>query len=189
MAVTFCRKCQAIVERGEQVCSRCFTPVKRPSILRTMLKGLSRLFGPSRRVSVDVRSLPDVSRSLDITTRTSHRLTVRDENTGEVREYDNIDQLPPKLRAIVGSLTLPGGSVKIGEKFGGFDITDVDIRESRSEQSITRNIVTTSDGSKREEFIVRSDDGAEQRYASVEEMPEELQRLVERFDENRGVRD
>jgi hypothetical protein len=168
MPVTFCRKCQGLVEPDQAFCTRCFTPVRKPSLLRRVFGGVINWIGGRTGVpEIGVRDRDGVVRtSTNITLRTSERFTIHDADTGQVREYSGIDQLPPQLRAQV--------EAALDQTKRGADATT-------TEQSITKRITTASDGSTTKQITVRGPDGIERHYTNIDDLPPDMRRMFEKF--------
>jgi hypothetical protein len=86
---TRCTKCGAEIPEGSPVCRSCFEPVKPESIfsrLRRVFSGSPAAAGqaspPAARVNVTVKE----------------KFKIRDTKTGEVREYQSLDEVPAEYR-------------------------------------------------------------------------------------------
>lgn len=171
MPVTFCRKCQGLVEPDQAFCTRCFTPVRKPSMLRRVFGGVINWIGGRTGVpdipGVGVRDRDGIMRtSTNITLRISERFTIHDADTGQTREYSSIDQLSPHLRAQVEA---------------ALEQANHTANATTSEQSITKRITTTSDGSKTHQITTRGPDGVERHYTNLDELPPDLRRMFEKM--------
>ena len=101
-----CAKCGAEIPEGSPVCRSCFEPVKPEGFfrrLRSAFGGGSAPAGqstspPPARVNVKVRE----------------KFKIRDPKTGEVREYQSLDEVPAEYREKIrqardGAMHGPGG--------------------------------------------------------------------------------
>ena len=84
-----CAKCGAEIPEGSPVCRSCFEPVKPDgffSRLRRAFSGDAKLTGqspaPASRMNVKVKE----------------KFKIRDPQTGEVREYQSLDDVPAEYR-------------------------------------------------------------------------------------------
>jgi len=169
----FCRKCQGLIEQGQPFCSRCFTPVQRPSIMRRVFGRFIEWCGGRMGVAgVKGDEGSALRSSTSITLRTSEKITVHDENTGQMRQYTNMKDLPPELRAKVEAALDQHGAI--------------DENAIVTEQSMTKRITTGPDGLTSREITVRDADGIQRRYGSVDELPPELRRKFDALRKDNG---
>jgi hypothetical protein len=101
-----CPQCQATVPDGASLCPRCRTHLPGEGLWRRLQRWLGV------RVSLDA----DVDTSFAVTCNTrveKTRIRAQDPTTGEMREYDSIEALPPELRQRIQGLqqqALAGGT-------------------------------------------------------------------------------
>lgn len=100
----FCRKCQNLLEAESHFCPRCFTPVKRASLLRRIVDrfinwcgnrtgAIDRTHGFSHSGLVQIKKITRLE--------TSHDITIVDRNTGEERKYSRLEDVPPEYRKLL----------------------------------------------------------------------------------------
>lgn len=87
----YCQKCGAEIPEGSPVCQSCFEPVKREGILKRLWRALG-----GGRVSFEKSSLPAATK-LSVKLATD-RIRIRDALTGELREYNSLDEVPEGYR-------------------------------------------------------------------------------------------
>ncbi len=181
MTTIFCRKCHAVVEEGEPFCARCLTLVQRTSLLRRIFGRFTHwcgdMFSRSGPHHAHLSDHAPVTRT-DITHRTDERITFTDRNTGEVRVYNSRDELPPALRETIDSALDASRSGSTSE-----------FRATMNQRSITKRIVTGSDGREHREIFVRDGDGEERSYRNLDELPPEFRRLLRDLPEPNGPDD
>ena len=86
-----CEKCGAEIPEGSPVCRSCFEPVKREGFLSRLL----RCFGGAR---VSMEKSASGTTQVRLVTRTRERFKIRDAQTGELRVYDSLEEVPLEYR-------------------------------------------------------------------------------------------
>jgi hypothetical protein len=115
---TPCPKCGAEVEDSWPVCRKCFEPIKRPGFFSRLLNALGL------RVKVSVSKSPDLvpgATSHLFSVKTTARIKIHDSKTGEVREYNSLDEVPEQFRETIREAQQMGSS---GQKTTKITITD-----------------------------------------------------------------
>jgi hypothetical protein len=84
-----CAKCGAEIPEGSPVCRSCFEPVKPEGFFSRLRRAFSggpsnpgQSSSPGMRVNVNVKE----------------KFKIRDQQTGEVREYQSLDEVPAEYR-------------------------------------------------------------------------------------------
>jgi hypothetical protein len=85
-----CAKCGAEIPEGSPVCRSCFEPVK-PEGLFSRLR---RAFGGGPAQAGQSSSPP----AMRVNVKVKEKFKIRDSKTGEVREYQSLDDLPVEYR-------------------------------------------------------------------------------------------
>jgi hypothetical protein len=103
-----CEKCGAEIAEGWTVCRLCYEPVKREGFLSRLLRPFS-----GARMSSE-KSPPAGSTKVNV--KLSERIKIRDPQTGELREYHSLDEVPVEYREKVrqareAALSGKGGNV------------------------------------------------------------------------------
>jgi hypothetical protein len=83
-----CSKCGAQIPQGTDRCPNCYSPVPRPSFVQRLLSGFG-FRAPARRTVVKTRT----------TEIRTERVEVQDPQTGQVRVYGSLDEVPADIRA------------------------------------------------------------------------------------------
>ena len=89
----YCQKCGAEIPEGSPVCRSCFEPVKREGILGW----LRRLLGGGG-VSSGKAASPG---STTVNVKVSERIKIRNPLTGELHEYQSLDEVPAEFREMI----------------------------------------------------------------------------------------
>jgi hypothetical protein len=90
MTARQCAKCGAEIPEGSPVCRSCFEPVEREGILSRLLRFLCARIsvGKSAAGATQVR----------LVTRTREQFKIRDRQTGELRVYESLEEVPLEHR-------------------------------------------------------------------------------------------
>ncbi|HXT40109.1 MAG TPA: hypothetical protein VN887_08800 [Candidatus Angelobacter sp.] len=85
-----CQQCGAEISRGWAMCHSCSAPIKREGWFSRLLRGLG-----SVRVSVVKNPLPA---GVKVNMKITEQIKIRDPQTGEMREYHSLDDVPAEFR-------------------------------------------------------------------------------------------
>lgn len=85
-----CQQCGAEISRGWTLCHACSAPIKREGWFSRLLRGLGGV-----RVSVVKSSLPA---GVKVNMKITEQIKIRDPQTGEMREYHSMDDVPAGFR-------------------------------------------------------------------------------------------
>jgi len=85
-----CEKCGAEIPEGSPVCRSCFEPVKREGLLTRLLRFLCVRLSTEKSAGGATR--------VTLTTRTREQFKVRDAQTGELRVYETLEEVPLEYR-------------------------------------------------------------------------------------------
>lgn len=100
----YCQKCGAEIPTGQNVCRKCYAPVRRGGWLGRLLGGL---FGG--RSSGSLPGPPGTGRMQANVVRRTEHIQLTDATTGEKRVYHSLDEVPPEIRERIEELRAEGG--------------------------------------------------------------------------------
>lgn len=107
-----CWKCGAEIPEGQNVCPRCYAPVRKPGLLSRLL---GSLFQGSARERAPAGG--HIERFDSNVLRRVQRIRVADPITGEERVYQSLDEVPPEIRARIEALRSGEGQVQARQTF------------------------------------------------------------------------
>jgi hypothetical protein len=85
-----CEKCGAEIDEGWTVCRSCFEPVKSEGFFAR----LQRFFGGAQASP----KKPTPAAATKVNIKLNERIKIRDPQTGELREYHSLDEVPAEYR-------------------------------------------------------------------------------------------
>ncbi len=103
----YCQKCGAEIPAGQNVCPKCYTPVRGSGLFGRLL---GWLFG--RRSSAPLPGPPGTGRMQTNVVRRTEHIQLTDATTGEKRVYHSLDEVPPEIRERIEALRAEGGGAQ-----------------------------------------------------------------------------
>lgn len=172
-------------------CSHCGARTQ-PSMLRRLW---GRLRGTPPSVSVNVRTgmsaADDFPGAIEMPVGVRTMSVTMTELTGKTEPLARLDQLDPELRAnLLDAMNAGGGEVKVFERIEREDgqgnvtfsesTTPSDPAVRAAIEQLIRAHPTSGPGSAEQQIVVEVD-GARHVYQSVDELPPEVRKLVDKF--------
>ena len=170
-----CRQCKALIDAGRDFCPHCFTPLKRPGMFARLIewlfdRGVLGGFGggsggDDRTMVIRSHSDPIVAKSV------SQRIVITDPQTAERREYTRWEDVPQQWREHIRALSDPA---KLRELIGEHALDHTPIAGSANAGDANAMIDLLADDEPRSHTAQH----ASKSYSSLDEMPEDLRKLV-----------
>lgn len=99
-----CTSCGAEIPEAQNVCPACYTPARKPGLLRRIIDGLFGRFSSTGRVTGGATYRTEIRIA-----RPQQTIRVKDDTTGDDRVYHSLDEVPPEIRARIEA-TMTGAS-------------------------------------------------------------------------------